>query len=594
MSHRRWLGEVFPLPGVGELESIVKGLINLAKTAGYEKQEVKLLSGRLTGLSSIASAGRNCDAVTQLSSRLQDIKTRFEGELTRKSRSLILKAEERRRAIDMLHRELDHLIEETQLRLRVANTPSTAEVRFKPIDACDIVFDDTESPTWVVQPQVPTLRPSTLVTNCRLGRLGKLRIAYTTFASQSNHLEEIERVEEVLKYLSHAQHPNLAAIVGITKGYHGPTGFVVTMEGAPIRKLFERSVAGGVLACCIKGLAQAMAFLNSRKGLGGVDWDGAGVTVAANGHVTALPSNNPTRTEMFTYQWATDCVITMTLHIYCQAVAFYRRGHYVWTKCIPRFLERLTSLGRAHLTELQLLKISADSKLDPLQSNHCWLGTTAPPFTLHAGDLVCAVETKRGKEVWGVVDECSDSNDEKRAFSDYACLGRCKWEKLPSSHPHYLTWVTNCPHQSVHGPDHDSEKTTQWEHIMRRASRVSKQLDIKMDGISYVFYLWFLARVDRFPMSRSNDRLYYHRNPFSRSSPRDFWGFFSTSSDPYAPSTGMEDFGWTIEYQLDFNTLCIGDDWGRQYRRQIQAGLGSIPGGYPGAHIEELSEDEAE
>ncbi|KAF8594754.1 hypothetical protein BDV93DRAFT_529122, partial [Ceratobasidium sp. AG-I] len=507
MSHRRWLGEVFPLPGVGELESIVKGLINLAKTAGYEKQEVKLLSGRLTGLSSIASAGRNCDAVTQLSSRLSDIKTRFEGELTRKSRSLILKAEERRRAIDMLHRELDHLIEETQV-----------DSWFKPIDACDLVFDDTESPTWVVQPRVlvyeageVTLRPSTLVTNCRLGRLGKLRIAYTTFASQSNHLEAVERAEEVLKHLSHAQHPNVAVIVGITKGYDGPSGFVATMEGVPIRKLFEKSVAGGVLAR-----------------LGGVDpfsqWYGAGVTVAPNGHVTALPSSDPTWTDTITYRWATDCVITMTLRIYCQAVEFYHRGHYVRTQRIPRFLERLTSLGRAHVTELQLLKISADSKLDPLQSSHYWYDTTAPPFVLLAGDLVCAAETKRGKEVWEVVDECSDSNDEKRAFSDYACSSLCNWEKLPSSHPHYLTWVTNCPHQSVRGHYHGSEKTIQWEHIMRRASKVSKQLDIELDGISYVLRLGLLVSADRFPMSRSNDRLYYHRNPFSRSSPRDFWG----------------------------------------------------------------------
>ena len=48
-----------------------------------------------------------------LVSQLQNIKTRFEAELTRKSRSRVVKAEDRLRTSDMLHREIGELIEET-------------------------------------------------------------------------------------------------------------------------------------------------------------------------------------------------------------------------------------------------------------------------------------------------------------------------------------------------------------------------------------------------------------------------------------------------------------------------------------------------
>ncbi|KAF8594632.1 hypothetical protein BDV93DRAFT_565195 [Ceratobasidium sp. AG-I] len=527
-SSRRRLGELIPLPGVGELESIVKGLINLVNAAGYEKEELESLSRRLNRLTSIVGAGRNCDAVTQLSSQLQNIKTRLEAELTRKSRLRVLKAGDRLRASGMLHRELTELIEETQLRLQIANTHSAVEDRFRILNSYDMLFDDMESPTWVFQPYVLThearkmaFERSPIVINYRTGRLGTLHVTYKSFSSQSEPLAAVERAEEELKQLSRTLHPNVASIVGITRGYDGLNGFVVAMDGVPIRGLFERSPPGGVLARCISGYMQAVRYLSeSGHRLGRVDWDGAGVMVAPNGHVTALPSRSSNRTELgvHIYKWATDCVIKKMLRIYRQAFRHYDPGHYVWTERIPKFLERLASLGQAHVTELRLMKIAADSGLEPLESTHLWVGTIAPPFTLHVGDFVCAVEAKPNKEVWEVLSEY-EGND----------------------------------------PEAD---------------------------------IWVYA--ERSNVSQVEDYLYFHRNPLARLSPRNFWGFYSTSSDPCAPSTGMEDLGWTVKYTLRFETMCIGDDWGRQYQEEVQAGLVAMPGGYPGAYIEELSTDKDE
>lgn len=41
-----------------------------------------------------------------------------------------------------------------------------------------------------------------------------------------------------------------------------------------------------------------------------------------------------------------------------------------------------------------------------------------------------------------------------------------------------------------------------------------------------------------------------------------------------------------------FQTYCLEDDWNRRYQRALKEGLGSIPGGYPGAYAEDISGDE--
>jgi hypothetical protein len=44
--------------------------------------------------------------------------------------------------------------------------------------------------------------------------------------------------------------------------------------------------------------------------------------------------------------------------------------------------------------------------------------------------------------------------------------------------------------------------------------------------------------------------LYFHRNRFSRSNPREFWGFLSINPDPCAPGTGSDRLGWTCRYSV--------------------------------------------
>lgn len=132
---------------------------------------------------------------------------------------------------------------------------------------------------------------------------------------------------------------------------------------------------------------------------------------------------------------------------------------------------------------------------------------------------------------------------------------------------------------------------------MEKAKIISKQRNIELDYISYVASLQthiFIRRPISYKQPGIKALLYFHQSFVSRSSPRDYWGFFSASPDPCAKSTGLEDLGWTTQYSIYYETMCVGDDWGRKYQRALRASLAAMPGGYPGAYIEQLSDDEAE
>ncbi|KAF8602128.1 hypothetical protein BDV93DRAFT_220838 [Ceratobasidium sp. AG-I] len=280
--------------------------------------------------------------------------------------------------------------------------------------------------------------------------------------------------------------------------------------------------------------------------------------------------------------------------------------------------------------------MAADCRFELFSSHHQWKGATLPPFTLCAGDLGlvvrpsdpvhvvengtagCVFIIDKDEDAWKVLEACGDPGAER--YLHFVCsehvkrvsggvhirenharkacvVGVCKWKSLPRTHPQYWTWVTDCPHQSVKGPGERPTTGIGWEDVMKRAQMVSKQQKFELDQMLYVVstlsYIW-IQRNNLLKQSPPEALFYFHRNPLARLSPREFWGFFSTSPDPFAPSTGLEDLDCTFRYSIGYNTVCIGDDWGRQYQRALRAGLAAIPGGYPGAHIEELSDDEAE
>lgn len=610
-------------PGVSEIEGIVKGLIDRMKVAGYANDQCESLVRRIDGLIAVADICKGLDRFTEILNQIQDIKSRFEAKLKRKSGlPSILRARDRLQVYEDLSCELTDLLETSQLQLVTINRKILIEGRvqscstpiiqnFEIIRECDIVFHDTESPTWTPSSQILvraeghlTHRPDPIIIQQRLGRLGKLSVTYRSFSAHSDHTTAAERVAEEIRLISRILHPNIAVIAGVTSGYFGLSGFVVAMDGIPIKKLFETSVPGVVLARCIRGLSGALEFLNASQRSIGVDLHGEGITAAPNGHVTVMPSRNPVWSGSSIHRWAADHVTSTALRTYGQAIAYDDNGDHGLAHRITMFLDSLANLGRSPITELRLLEIAKYCGFDPFESDHFWYNSAAPPFTLCAGDLVRVVHENE-EEAWEVLEACSDTGAKVSThtrqgdkYSGTACIeGRCKWRIFPGTNPRYWTWVTDCPHNSIIGPLQSSTYKNRWDDVMGRAIAISEGQNIELDKILAVSSTWFQLYAQRqnsseFPMPTAC--LYFHRARLSRSSPRVFWGFISANPDPCALSTEIEDLGWSFWYEVQYRTMGIREDWGQQYDRSLQAALAVMPGAYPGAQFDELSDNEAQ
>ncbi|KAF8597402.1 hypothetical protein BDV93DRAFT_610416 [Ceratobasidium sp. AG-I] len=628
----RELTNLLSLPGIGEVGDIVNGLIGLVKAAGYEKDQSESLSKRLSNLIAVANTCEDLENFIEIRGQLQEMKGRFEKKLKRKSRlPTILRAQDRLEAYENLSREITHLMENFQFQQSISisgrlteedhrTNKRRIEENFTTIDAYKLSYDEQESSTWSSRSMIPVrenrvvyFRSSQVITTHRFGRMGALRVVHKSFTSHSHPMDKTKVAEEELKQLSRMKHKNLAAIVGVTNGWDGLDGFVVAMgkcilhtpyidhvsscirgalDGIPIKRFFSSTVSGGALARCIQGLDEVIDFFEEVRDQtpyeAGLNEDS--ISVTPDGRVTVLPHSDHLRRGNY-YEWATSTVINLALHEY-----LWGSGDWENAPREPRWrlADALMNLGRSDLTELRLLKILADCRFHPPHSSNIWSENVFPPFTLCAGDIGGFFEsTTPGEAVWEMLQECSNAEatefvDESRGSDDTD-----GWQVLPSTYPQYWSWVLDSRRQYnvIEAPHQPWAKSIKrWQEILKRAKAVSEHRKIELDKISYVssVCMWRSAyRPDSSRGHMSGTHLYFHRNPLARLSPRDFWGFFSTVPDPGAPCTELEDLGWTFKYYVSYETICIGDDWGLRYQRALEAGISAIPGGYPGAYIEE-------
>ncbi|KAF8602078.1 hypothetical protein BDV93DRAFT_557849 [Ceratobasidium sp. AG-I] len=602
---------VLPLPGMSEMTSIVKDIIKLAN--GYKKDECESLARRFDSLIAVADTSKELESVSELLSQLQELKSRFEKTVKHKSKlPEIFRAQEKLQACDSLSRELTEILESFQLqhsisvsRRWIEEGPPTSRswiddnARFSTIDAHQLCYDEQQFSELTSQPSILIHetgaidnRLGPVAATSLFGSIGTLRVRYTSFSSQSDHdpIEKTKVAEERLKQLSRITHKNIAVVVGVTKGCDGLNGFVSygmgrSLKGVPIKAFFGALVPCSALARCqLRGLQEAERFIGKTRYGYAMDHDGNDVTMSAD----------------CTY-WATDPVVR-------KALCIYRPVRCGWDGCVEdrqrSFTEALMSYGRSYLTERRLLKILADCQFPPLSTTHDWSGDVLPRFMICAGDLGCISGTEGvASEEWETMEECSEADfepDPRRDRDEKYWVFRgccCKWQNLPSTRPQYQTWVTNCQHKSIYVPQRGSESKLSWNDVMKRAKTLSARQKIELEHISYVssMFVWIGAkRPDLQEQPAPESRVYFHHNPLDRSRPCDFWGFFSASPDPYAPLAGLERSGWTFSYHMRYETLRIGEDYGIEYQRALQADLASMPGGYPGAYTEEISDEEPE
>ncbi|KAF8602075.1 hypothetical protein BDV93DRAFT_509540 [Ceratobasidium sp. AG-I] len=292
------LTNVLPLTGLGEMTDIVKGTISAVKTVGYEKDQCESLAGRFDSLIAVADTVKDLAefakilrqvklSTTKMLFQLRAMKVGFEKKIGHKSRlSRVLCAHDRLQAYECLSCEVTDLMERFQ---------------FITIDAYKLSYEDQGTLTQPSRLCIPSTgtgtidcRPSPVRITHHFGRLGKLRVVCTSYFSHSDHSAKAEAAEEELKQLSRVRHKNIAAIVGVTKGCDGLDGYVVAMEGVPVRLFLAGSVSGDALgrypSITVESCETFMRPIFSPK-LPSVAQDRYSVTVTPDGRVTVLPSS---------------------------------------------------------------------------------------------------------------------------------------------------------------------------------------------------------------------------------------------------------------------------------------------------------------
>ncbi|KAG8701255.1 hypothetical protein FRC09_005475 [Ceratobasidium sp. 395] len=149
----------------------------------------------------------------------------------RRSHPGIHGVEQKQRLLDNLNREIDRIVEMTLLRLALRQTQSNKHNpidNFQVISAHEITDKAPVYDTMYWDPPVPASKSiSWLLTSGRpvvtssawRAHLGKAPVIYKTFSSRSDSIV-------AAKVLS-LKHPNIASVIGVTKGYDGLNGYAL-------------------------------------------------------------------------------------------------------------------------------------------------------------------------------------------------------------------------------------------------------------------------------------------------------------------------------------------------------------------------------
>ncbi|KAG8699879.1 hypothetical protein FRC08_005061 [Ceratobasidium sp. 394] len=186
------------------------------------------------------------DGVERLKRDLADIKIAFE-EACSPGRVSFGRVKPNLEAVEDLERQIDTLIKLTELQLVLAQRDDTLKtIEEYKIDDQKIV-PRTPIPWWYRQKPI---RPQSVTTCYRLGRVGKLPVVYVTYSS-TNTTHTDKRIRQVLDLYSQCLHPNVAIVAGVTRGPR-LNGVVFTSATLPYEEFLRQVSSPAVLARCVR------------------------------------------------------------------------------------------------------------------------------------------------------------------------------------------------------------------------------------------------------------------------------------------------------------------------------------------------------
>ncbi|QRW08995.1 hypothetical protein RhiLY_07994 [Ceratobasidium sp. AG-Ba] len=351
-------------PGLGEMEEAVKVCINRAKMQGYDDEEYQQLSKRIEGLLSVVQSfdpSQN-SRVSAIAEELNDICKTLE--------------------------ESNNMVEATLVgAMHVLLCIRQDECQKRSIDAFPVIDAHEITDQTILRPSAVTGTSRmnfgypecghSVSTCTRHGYYGNIQVIYRTYTSQA--------VEEDLKHLSKYLHPNVASVVGVTKGYYGLNGVAVVGKlqthciecyvclwrhdyvsgGIPLDSFFSLVNDGATFAKFARGLEEVAnsGLLDHPDMVSPVTYVFESIA-CEQGNFVAVPTREPWGTAIWgplvwhgfnSVDTTTNPAVDIALEVLAKASSTQH----------PKIIDAINTLDRSTFTELGVARIAAELGLAP-------------------------------------------------------------------------------------------------------------------------------------------------------------------------------------------------------------------------------------
>ncbi|KAG9103454.1 hypothetical protein FRC06_010651 [Ceratobasidium sp. 370] len=610
---RAWRTSKPPLPGISEVGEVMKSLIGSMKTQGYDNEQLTLLMERVEGLLSIAEDFDDSrhPELADMARQLNGAKETFETESKRQWQSGILGAEQRQIMLDHITCKIDGIMEATSLRIQLRR----AEARPNPIDnflvvgayeitGQTVLYKGTHRCESALQRVARFGRlgdsecgsPTTSIT--RRGWLGKVPVTYKTYSSRSGDAAT-KVAEEELKYLSRCLHPNVATVIGVTKGYSGPNGYVVTAGGMLIRQFASNVDSGATFVKCIRGILEVVD-LDLMNALGVTctrPWmHNFHVTVQPDGHPIVFPildNEEDTSNSVDLYRNLIFEAFDTPTNPAAQLAADACSGSYRVRSIsqVHKFLDSLAALDWKTFTPLEVARLAAACEMAPAESLHALDGYSGSMFPFFLND--------RGIEYGGDCDSLGIQWDPAE--------GQCAPTIMMHRADGNGNSITKMPRvnaaegaQWVSVPLVNSQwNGVYWGYLDRnpifykqasQARMALRKRGLKPNDVSYCHRMAYQLIFES--TGGVSESLYLHRNLSSWSDPHGFWDFLSTSADPRSDTARLKRKDQVVDYTIIAKIIRLTDMWDYKYKQMMKLSLASVPGSYPSSRAEDSTDNE--
>ncbi|KAG8779090.1 hypothetical protein FRC12_024639 [Ceratobasidium sp. 428] len=416
---------------------------------------------------------------------------------------------------------------------------------------------------------------------CTTGLLNGVRVLRKSYNSPDRIITS-QLAKRDLASLSKYIHPNYASLKGVARDTHGQIREIVVTTGeqdvrktlqlicffiAPMSQqgFLERVRDPVAIARYMKGMSE-LHMLEHASNRGSWWKVGSEVQIQANcnGHVTAIPVEGKSSWNWFNPRDTKPSpAAKYILEIFYDQVGGV--GDPQNSPGLHRFIDGVSHL-QPGFTSLDVLKLAVDATATPSLSLCHFITYEPPSTTFSAGDFVI-IENRRLVRVL-----------EKGSRQVIPIYFQHTFPPRLADSSYADGWYSLSTSPSFLGGWREAIEPEPWKVFRTEAKQISQSHDIALHRLSQVIRLIVMVCFE--PIYSESDApgaSSFHRRPASTECPREFWGFFSASKDPYEQCPKLPPGKRRV------STLAVRDmsrDYSYRYETMVNDGLKTMPGSF--------------